>query len=62
LEIAQTDVKNNISIFDDSIFHQIYIDIDKEQYEYILQSYKNNKEKEFVSVNITIDGKTIKNV
>lgn len=54
--------QNNINILDDSLVHEISVDISNDQYEYLINSYKNNKEKEYISVNITIDGVTLSNV
>lgn len=53
---------NSLNIFNDEEVHEISIDITDSQYKYILNYYKNNSEKEYVKVNITIDGKTIENV
>lgn len=52
----------SIEPMDDSLVHSISIDITSEQYEYILRSYELNREKEYVPVNVTIDGTTIQNV
>lgn len=55
---------NSSNILDDSIFHEISIDITNSEYEYLINSYKNNKglDKEYISVDITIDWKIIENV
>ncbi len=53
---------NSKNILNDWIFHEISIDISDKKYNYILESYKNNKEKEFVKVDIVIDWKEVKNV
>ena len=53
---------NSINILNDEEFHEITIDISNSQYKYILNSYKNNSEKEYVKIDITIDGKKIENV
>lgn len=53
---------NSKNILDDSMIHEISIDITNKQYKYIIDSYRNNKEKEFIKADITIDWKTVENV
>lgn len=53
---------NSMDIFDDSIMHNISLDLTQAQYDEMVTSYKKNSEKEWQKVNITIDGVTIPNV
>ncbi len=64
LENTWNNYTNSVNVLDDSIFHEISIDITKEQYDYLIQSYKSNKylDKEYISVNVVIDWKEIQNV
>lgn len=62
LETITYNYTNSTNILNDEIFHEISINITDKQYEYILESYKNNNEKEYVEVDITIDWKLIENV
>jgi len=62
LEVIWENINNSKDILDDSIFHEININIANNQYEYILKSYKENQEKEYIKTNITIDWVLIENV
>ncbi len=55
-------IENEVSPFDQSMVHEVEIDITPENYQQMLDTYQNENEKEYVSANITIDGVTIENV
>jgi spore coat protein CotH len=55
-------IENSIEIFDDSIMHDVQLDISLEDYENLILYYKQNSEKEYLQTNITIDGILIQDV
>lgn len=55
-------IENEIYIFDDSLVHEIEIDMTKEDYESMITTFNETGEKEYFPADITIDGITIKNV
>jgi len=55
-------IENEIYIFDDSLIHEIEIDMTEEDYDLMVTTFNETGEKEYFPVDITIDGITIKNV
>lgn len=55
-------IENGIYIFDDSLVHDIKIDMTEEDYNLMITTFNETGEKEYFPVDIAIDGVTIKNV
>jgi len=55
-------IENEIYIFDDSLVHEIKIDMTEEDYNLMITTFNETGEKEYFPADITIDGVTIKNV
>ncbi len=55
-------IENEIYIFDDSLIHEIVIDMTEEEYDLMITTFNETGEKEYFPADITIDGITIKNV
>lgn len=62
LQIESNTYTGSVDILQDSLVHEISLDITDEQYDYMMTSFTNNKEKEYVKIDITIDWTTIKDV
>ena len=61
-EICTTCYDNTIDIFDDSIVHEIKILTDDNTYDTLIDVFKETQEKEYVKVDVIIDGITVENV
>lgn len=55
-------IDNDVDLFDESIIHEIYVDMDREDYESLIEAYGQTKEKEYYKTDITIDGVTVGDV
>ena len=53
---------NTVDLFDESVVHEISLDLTQAQYDAMVAAYKENDEKEWTKVNITVDGVTVPNV
>lgn len=56
------DIINVVNTFDDSMVHDITIDMSDALYQQMLDTYTETSEKDYFAVNVTIDGVTINNV
>jgi len=56
--------ENDLNLFDDGVVHKITLDITDEQYDFMVEAYKEDEtsEKEWVKINMTIDWVKISNV
>ena len=60
---ANTDtIENDVYIFDDSLVHEIQIEMTEENYNLMITTFSETGEKDYFPADITIDGVTIKNV
>lgn len=50
------------SVFDSSTVHSISVEFDQDEYEAVIQVYKDSSEKEWISATVTIDGETYTDV
>jgi len=55
-------IGNSIDIFDDTIVHNVQLDISSQDYKNLILYYQQNSEKEYLQTNITIDGVLVQDV
>lgn len=53
---------NDVELFDDTVMHEVRIDMSPADYEIMVNTYKETDLKDFFAVDVTIDGVTISNV
>ncbi len=61
-EICATCYENDVDIFDDTVVHEIEILTNEDTYDSMIETFKETGEKEYFSVDVTIDGVLVENV
>jgi spore coat protein CotH len=60
-EVTQ-DIGGTVDLFDDSVVHEIRVRFDPAEYDNLIQTYREQGEKEYIEAGVTIDGTTIDQV
>jgi hypothetical protein len=56
------DVQGTVDLFDTSVAHEISLEYDEDDYQQMVETFKDSGEKEWIKADITIDGVTIADV
>ena len=62
LNADKDSIQNDVFLFDDDVVHSISINIDDDDYNTMINTYKQTGEKEYFHADVTIDGVTVENV
>lgn len=60
--LSKVTIENNVDLFDDSVIHDIEIELDRDDYESMLETYEQTDLKDYFKTDVVIDGVTVKDV
>ena len=60
--LSKVTIENNVDLFDESVIHEIEIELDQKDYESMLETYEQTGLKDYFKTDVVIDGLTVKDV